>query len=43
MNKIATYLAALLLLSIVYPANATGVVAGMSFLNGHIEVHTDVP
>ncbi len=43
MNKIATHLAALLLLSIVYPAYATDVVAPMSFLNGHIEVHTDSP
>jgi hypothetical protein len=43
MNKIASSLAALPLLSIVHLACATDVVAPMSFLNGHIEVHTDSP
>jgi hypothetical protein len=42
-NSIITRLAALLLLPIACPAGASGNVAPMSFLNGHIEVHTDSP
>jgi hypothetical protein len=43
MKKISACLAVLFLLSSIYPACATDVVAPMSLLNGHIEVHTDSP
>ena len=43
MSNSAICLVTMLLLTIAYPVNATDSVAPMSFLNGHIEVHTDSP
>jgi hypothetical protein len=42
-DSIITRLAAWLLLPLACPAGASGNVAPMSLLNGHIEVHTDSP